>query len=341
MNRLANGVGVASGRTLQLALEPRWQGYLNGPRLIVLPSVLVAGLAALAIAAGFDPVAPGLLTLFTPIALYCLRTMSRTVLRSFAVFTPYMSLWLVFWFLRGHADETPLVDATRTWIWDLERWLTGGELLNARLQDWLLDPAQPGLHDGFFTVIYASFFLVQLVLAVTLGFTNWSRIARYLLTVTMILGVGVVLHYLLPTNPPWMAPEGAREAAAGAPGHVYRVTMLQSGMGADQGVSLDKNQLAAMPSIHMAMTLMLVFVSRWFARPWRILALVYLAVMTFALVYLGEHFVIDELAGVVLTVAAWWASSLTVRRLGPSFEEWRRIHWTQATVAGRPSVLKS
>jgi membrane-associated phospholipid phosphatase len=68
-----------------------------------------------------------------------------------------------------------------------------------------------------------------------------------------------------------------------------------------------------MPSVHTAVTVALaIFLSR---RHWALGALgwLYAAAMAFALVYLGEHFVLDVAAGLVCAVAAAVASGVLRR----------------------------
>ena len=71
------------------------------------------------------------------------------------------------------------------------------------------------------------------------------------------------------------------------------------------------NPVAAMPSLHVAFaTLAAGFWWSRVRRPYRPLLLLYPAAMCFALAYAGEHYVLDELAGVayavvILMVARW------------------------------------
>jgi membrane-associated phospholipid phosphatase len=88
------------------------------------------------------------------------------------------------------------------------------------------------------------------------------------------------------------------------------------------GGALDQSQylvnpVAAMPSLHMAYaTLAAGFF--WFGKPWwgKVLLALYPTAMAISLVYGGEHYVIDEIAGVAfaLTIIATWRY-LRARRL--------------------------
>ena len=63
--------------------------------------------------------------------------------------------------------------------------------------------------------------------------------------------------------------------------------------------------------MHMAVTTIVVL-ALWRRPLLRLLALAYLAAMTFALVYTGEHYVVDELAGVLTALLAWTGAAWAV-----------------------------
>jgi membrane-associated phospholipid phosphatase len=72
------------------------------------------------------------------------------------------------------------------------------------------------------------------------------------------------------------------------------------------------NPLAAMPSLHVATSLMAALLLAEVSPAAAALGFAYTATLGFALVYLGEHYVVDLLAGAALTGA--------VRRWGPRAE---------------------
>ena len=115
--------------------------------------------------------------------------------------------------------------------------------------------------------------------------------------------LGVVFYWLVPTAPPWYA---ARVGALGD-GPALRRMMLEHGEAFWGGAwarlydVLGGNPLAAMPSLHFATS---VTAARQLARAGRLpgaLGWTYAATLALALVYLGEHYVIDLVAGFALT----------------------------------------
>jgi membrane-associated phospholipid phosphatase len=81
-----------------------------------------------------------------------------------------------------------------------------------------------------------------------------------------------------------------------------------------QGLHLiGSNDVGAMPSIHVAETWLAIF-GLWFRGRWaRILGVIYGCMMMFAVVYLGEHWMIDVIAGFSLSCAIWYGT----RKLAP------------------------
>jgi membrane-associated phospholipid phosphatase len=69
----------------------------------------------------------------------------------------------------------------------------------------------------------------------------------------------------------------------------------------------ESNPVAAMPSLHAAFPV-LVWLIMWKIQPrWGWATIVYPLLMDFAVVYLGEHYVIDVLAGTLYGALSYWA----------------------------------
>jgi membrane-associated phospholipid phosphatase len=61
-----------------------------------------------------------------------------------------------------------------------------------------------------------------------------------------------------------------------------------------------------MPSIHMAITFLLVFPAFAVSKRWGLTMLVYSGMMGYSLMYLGEHYFIDVLAGCMVAAYGWY-----------------------------------
>ncbi len=149
-----------------------------------------------------------------------------------------------------------------------------------------------------------------------------ERFARAAALTYAVFDVGAMIYWVLPTAPPWYAEadagerEGVMEGAAVAlHGQAVRRMMAEYGAhfwrdrwGPLYSV-LGGNPLAAMPSLHFATSLMAALLLAEVGTVAGALGFGYTITLGFALVYLGEHYAVDLLAGAALTAA--------VRRAAP------------------------
>jgi membrane-associated phospholipid phosphatase len=148
-----------------------------------------------------------------------------------------------------------------------------------------------------------------------------ERFERAALMTYAVFDIGASVYWLAPTAPPWYAASVAGSAAGSAAGRAdhgagdvrrmmveYGEDFWRDGWGPLYSV-LGGNPLAAMPSLHFATSLMAALLLAEAGPLTGALGWSYAAMLSFALVYLGEHYVVDLLAGAALTGS--------VRRLGP------------------------
>lgn len=241
--------------------------------------------------------------------------------RSFVfAFVPYASVWFVFTFLRSLADETTLAETINLKVFQFERWLFNGQIPTITLQDRYYEAGTIGLHDYFFTLVHWSYFLVPHIVAVRLWYTNPDRFRQYLAALTVLLGSGLLIYFLIPTNPPWMAPEPINSPAAAPVYRVMEAVASQIGGGiyeAGYNVVGESNPIAAMPSIHTAVTVLLVFPAWYAGRRWFIAAVLYSIAMGITLVYTGEHYVVDVAMGAAIASYGWATAGFWLRALAP------------------------
>lgn len=229
----------------------------------------------------------------------------------------------------------------------LERDLFGGTEPTIWLQSHLKQ-ATPPPWEVVVSCTYISFFIVPYVLAGVLWLRNRDLWRAYVLRFVTISFLGLAGFILFPAAPPWAAGQCTAADVAGHPSDppcLYRSgVLLDNGLlgpidvhhaGAspyveriavrgfdherlrlaaaliDEGQA-GSNQVAAIPSLHGAISLLVsVFLWPLVGRWWRPLLVVYPLVMAFSLVYSAEHYVVDILAGWLVTalvcaVAAGW-----------------------------------
>lgn len=185
---------------------------------------------------------------------------------------------------------------------DADRVLGRGELPTARLQRALAGrDGVSGLDRVLSVVHWAWFFHPHLTLLfVLIGHTDrFPRAARQM---AATYDIGCALYFALPTAPPWWASEnGYVEPPA-------QIRRLMVDVGEDVwGPAWDHlyeaaggNPWAAMPSLHFATSVLAALLLAEIGPVAGALGGAYAAALGFALVYLGEHYVTDLLAGAAL-----------------------------------------
>jgi len=236
-------------------------------------------------------------------------------------FVPYAGVWFIFSALRSFADETMLAQTMNTRVWNFERWLFGGQLPTITLQDRFFNPAQLRFQDYFLTGIHWSYFIVPHIVAVRIWHRDPRLFRQYLSAMTLLLGIGLCIYFLVPSDPPWLSPDPVNSPAAAQVQRIMDPVGNRVGGGlydASYKVIGESNPIAAMPSIHMAITWLLFFIGNRAGRPWRFLAGGYAICMAAALVYLGEHYVIDVVVGMLIASYGWIAARTWISRIAPA-----------------------
>ena len=233
----------------------------------------------------------------------------------------YVAGIFVYTLLRSLADETTIPIRTG-YVIDADSWLFGGTTPVEHLQERLFSRGNIDLLDYFAVAVHWSFFIAPHALAVALFAWRRDLFRRYTVVVVGSMYLGLLLFFLLPTVPPWMASE--RGALPG----VYRVMDFVGGNVSTETyeqfyASLgEPNSVAAMPSIHLAITLAMFLIVRPYYPKLAAGLLAYTAVMGVALIYLGEHYFLDLAVGAMVAVVCY---ALSWRMARPAHEHPREV----------------
>jgi membrane-associated phospholipid phosphatase len=224
----------------------------------------------------------------------------------YGYYVAYIAGLSVFTVLRNVADDTGIGFKGQYTV-DIERRLFGGTLPTEWLQDRLFDAGKVGVIAVLCAVVYVSYFFAAHIVA--LGF--WRRypaeFKRFALAVLLTGYAGLAVMFLVPTVPPWLASEHSNAPRmTRVLGDAFGWNPEQAGNGMAGG-----NPIAAMPSLHSAVTV-LVVLALWRWRKLRVPAVLYLAAMWFTLVYCGEHYVVDLLVGAAVAATAWLVSTRVI-----------------------------
>jgi len=203
---------------------------------------------------------------------------------------------------------------------DADRWLFGGALPTTWLQAQLYVRGRIQWFDYLASVFYLMHFITPLVVAFVFWMRDRALYWRFVRSYLLLMYAGFATYLLYPMAPPWWASDLHRIP------YVNRVLGEVSWAGvSDPIIFLSKyfhvDPVAAMPSMHGAFPV-LVWLVLWRVWPrWGWAFVFYPLGMAFAVVYPGEHYVVDIIAGWLYAVAAFaivWGGlrrSLIVARL--------------------------
>jgi len=178
----------------------------------------------------------------------------------------------------------------------------GGELPNVRLQRALAGLGRGNGLDRFLSWAHWAWFLEphgSLTWILAKHPEHFPRSARQM---SAVYDLGCAIYMALPTAPPWWASEQGYTDA--------KVRRIMQEVGEKEWGrawpvlydTLGGNPWAAMPSLHFATSLMSALLLSETGTAQGVFGWTYAGVLGFALVYLGEHYVIDLLAGAALVV---------------------------------------
>ncbi|WP_408642238.1 phosphatase PAP2 family protein [Speluncibacter jeojiensis] len=257
----------------------------------------------------------------------------RRVLLVVRDWLPFALILIVYDLSRGAAT---LIGRPTLWTVQpaVDRWLFFGHEPTVWLQEHLKLP-QPPWWEVIISTVYMSFFILPYVVAGVLWLRNRADWRAFVVRFVTLSFVSLIVYAIVPAAPPWAAarctaaqvaggpsnPDCMSAAAGSAPGdgllgamhalqpgaHSYVERLSTRGFDVlhlhaasallDEGQA-GVNQVAAIPSLHAALSAMVaVFLWTRVRRRWRPLLAAYALTMAFTLVYAGEHYVFDILLG--------------------------------------------
>jgi len=250
---------------------------------------------------------------------------------------PFFALLAGYDLLRGAADGLLFDPFWQPQI-DADRLLFGGAVPTVWLQERLYEPGALPWYGVIAWVVYMSHFFATPLLAGILWKLDRPRFRRFAVTVGALALAGFATYALFPAAPPWLAAQAGLIDPATR--RVIPEIWGQLGIPARFGLVGTgyryANDVAAVPSLHAAYSLLICLElwgdarspRRWLRWLVRALLVAYPLAMGFALVWGGEHYVVDLLLGWIYAAVAFWG----VRR---AFARWaRRRRRAPAPAAG-------
>jgi hypothetical protein len=228
---------------------------------------------------------------------------------------PFYGLLVAYDFLRGavsvapeHAHKAPQIA--------FDKAIAGGQVPTAWLQHHLWVPGHLHWYDYGAWGVYMTHFFAVWVMAAVVWRISRQRFRRYAVLTILLTLAAFLTYWLYPAQPPWMA---GGTADLPAIDRIVPAVWGHLGVGTAQSVYENGslvNTVAAMPSLHAAYPLMLLLFFWPAGRLVRIALGLYTLAMAFALVYGGEHFVLDIVAGWAMAFAAYGICAFAYRVVG-------------------------
>jgi len=216
-----------------------------------------------------------------------------------------VAVYMAYDYSRGTADQWG-IGVNYTLLRDIDRFLFFGNDPGVWMQKTFLRP-DVRWYDVGGAIVYMMHFVLPVVPLAFLRVRQRTEWLSYVRRFSLTLGIAVSVFIMFPAAPPWMAAErGYFPPIQRITGRGWWELNLKTvSRTLDRGAAI-LNAVAAMPSLHAGLSLLAVM---WFTRntrTWvRIASLSYPIAMSAALVYFGEHYVIDCLIGFAVVITAW------------------------------------
>jgi membrane-associated phospholipid phosphatase len=156
-------------------------------------------------------------------------------------------------------------------------------------------------------LVYALHPVYFIVFAIIMLIKDVKLYRELVVSFTIASIVALTVYALYPTEPPWMVYPGIVRP----PNLILRFIELMT------GVRIDPNPYAAMPSMHVCMAT----IFAWFTwksssrRTYRIAAVSWPLLMSFATLYTVNHYVADIAAGALLGVFSCWLAKRLMEKV--------------------------
>jgi len=257
-----------------------------------------------------------------PIAMAIARP--RSALRDAAIYGLQMWAYIAHYEMPNDDHDALLGRVHVTYPIKADTWIGAGTPPTVRLQRALGEPGRVFRHDLALAGIHWSWFLVPHGTVAYILLRHRDQFPRAAGMMAAVFDLGIFAYWLVPTAPPWWAGGNGHMA------HVRRI-MVEAGehfWGRAWKPLYDflgGNPFAAMPSLHFATSVMAAHVLSDVGPGHGTVGWVYAMSLGFALVYLGEHYVVDLIAGLALAEGVRAIAPRAERALLPAARAIQRL----------------
>jgi membrane-associated phospholipid phosphatase len=257
-------------------------------------------------------------------AIACLGGPWRRAVRLVVDWVPFLLMFIGYEISRGLAYKASFPVQLKLPV-TVEKTLFGGTVPAAWLQRNIAHSGEASWWELGVSVVYATHFVLPFVVPALLWWRSRDRWKAWVLRFTLLTLAALITYTVLPVAPPWMAADaGLIEPLDRPVGRGWSVIGLTAATRLLHLGRIASNPVAAVPSMHAAYSLFIVlfFWKRIGNAVLRWATVLFPLVMGFSLVYGGEHYVIDVLAGWLYAAGAFWLAPRVERRWG----SWRQRH---------------
>lgn len=216
---------------------------------------------------------------------------------------PIMIFIFCYEFLRGHAYIFHnLFDITihKTELLEVEKIIFGNPIPTVLMQQ--IARTTPTTLDVLFIIIYSSFFWGAISIGIILWYKSYNFFKVFRNGYLLLCFMGLCTYILYPAYPPWMA------AQEGYLPLLERSAWEKLQMGQFLSLIFDKvgyNPIAPMPSLHAGWAFYSsIMFDMYFKKWWSKLIYLYPLLMGMLIVYSGDHYIIDIIAGFAYAILA-------------------------------------
>ena len=242
-------------------------------------------------------------------------------------FVPFVALLLVYESFRGLAPHLN-AHVNYGFMVAADKLLFFGHLPTTLLQNvWWHGQVQ--WYDFVFYGAYTLHFVLPFALAVLVWKTREKRYWPVVTSFLVVSFLGFVTFLAFPAAPPWLASDKRlTEPIARVSTSIWYAFGIHDFPSVYNKIS--PNPVAAVPSLHAAYSFLFALtLTRLYKTKWRWLAWMYPLLIWVGTTYMGEHYVIDIIIGVLYAGLSYWAAPRVVRAAQAA---WKKLVRFQKTV---------
>lgn len=156
--------------------------------------------------------------------------------------------------------------------------------------------------EKFLTVLHGTHFIAFLFVGLIIWIHKSDYFRSYKTSFYLVASIGIAGYLVVPTVPPWMASQLFHIIPELTRFNILIYNMIIP----DITAGFDTNPIAAMPSLHAAFPI-LCSVILWRTYRWKAsFFFLYTFFILFIIVYSGDHYVVDIIAGAILVILCYF-----------------------------------